>query len=199
MNKVKSWTIISILGAAPIVVASLLVSQAHADHCHSSQSQTANTNVPKTDTRKSVPARSSRSARQSTWISIPRPDNRHRRLNIPNLEEIYSRDLPMVMLSIEKAARAMEAGDKTATEGELLTARQILIALNGILDEHMKPRFANSHCPIMGLPIEVSAVDESLIRDHTGWKVAFCCAGCPKAWDRLNDAQKHFRVRGVKF
>ncbi len=199
MSKTRLASIIGILGVAPIMAASLLVSQSSANHCHSNHSQTANTNVPKTDTRKSVPARSSRSARPSTRVSLPQPDNRHRQFKTPDLEEIYSRDLPTAIQSIDIAARAVESGHTTTAVSELLTARNTLIAMNTVLGEHIKPHFANSHCPIMGSPIEVSKVDESLTRKHKGWKVAFCCAGCPKAWDRLNDAQKQFRVRGVKF
>jgi len=47
----------------------------------------------------------------------------------------------------------------------------------------------NTKCPIMGgkVPAKVPA---TLIRQHNGTKVGFCCAGCPQEWDKLPDAKK---------
>ncbi|OHB73363.1 MAG: hypothetical protein A2Z25_20905 [Planctomycetes bacterium RBG_16_55_9] len=132
-------------------------------------------------------------------MNLPRAANGLNASDTPNIEEIYSRDLPLVLMSIDNATRAAESGDKTTAVVELLKVRKILISANALLGEHLKPHFANSHCPIMGLPIDVSVVDESLTRDYKGWKVAFCCARCPAAWDRLTDAQKQFRIPRVKF
>jgi hypothetical protein len=54
----------------------------------------------------------------------------------------------------------------------------------------MKPAFVNTNCPIMGTPIQAASVPPSLIRILDGQKVAFCCPGCPGAWDRLPPADK---------
>ena len=60
------------------------------------------------------------------------------------------------------------------------------------------PEFANDRCPIMGSPINPAKVAENLIRDYKGQKVAFCCAGCPAAWDKLTDTQKQAKLTKVK-
>ena len=56
------------------------------------------------------------------------------------------------------------------------------------------PVFANTHCPIMGTAIVPEKVPASLIRQYKGQKVAFCCAGCPAAWDALTDEQKDAKL-----
>jgi len=43
---------------------------------------------------------------------------------------------------------------------------------------------------MMGTKIDPAKVPESLTRTYNGKKVAFCCAGCPVAWDKLSDADK---------
>ena len=54
--------------------------------------------------------------------------------------------------------------------------------------------FANTHCPIMGSPIDPAAVPAHLTREFKGKKVAFCCGGCPAAWDKLTDDQKQAKL-----
>ena len=39
----------------------------------------------------------------------------------------------------------------------------------------------NALCPIMGSRIDPNGVPESLVREHKGQKVGFCCGGCPAA------------------
>jgi hypothetical protein len=58
--------------------------------------------------------------------------------------------------------------------------------------------FANDHCPIMGTPIDPAKVPEGLTREFKGQKVAFCCAGCPAAWDKLSDAEKEAKLDAVR-
>ncbi len=50
--------------------------------------------------------------------------------------------------------------------------------------------FVNDRCPIIDSPIDFANVPDSLTREYKGKKVAFCCAGCPAAWDKLSDAEK---------
>ena len=57
--------------------------------------------------------------------------------------------------------------------------------------------FVNVRCPIMDTPIDLAKVPESLIREHKGKKVAFCCTGCPVAWDKLSDAEKDAKLAKV--
>lgn len=59
-----------------------------------------------------------------------------------------------------------------------------------------KPQaFVNVTCPIMGSAIDPKNVAPELVRLHKGKKVAFCCGGCPVAWDKLSEAQKDAKLR----
>ena len=55
--------------------------------------------------------------------------------------------------------------------------------------------FANVTCPMMGSTIDPKKVTPELVRLHKGKKVAFCCGGCPVAWDKLSDAQKDAKLQ----
>ncbi len=115
-----------------------------------------------------------------------------------SLEKIHSRNLPMVMLSVDKATKAIESDDKKTALAELHKAQKMLIAIYGALGKHVKPQFANNRCPIMGSPINPEKVTKNLIRDYKGQKVAFCCAGCPSTWDKLTNAQKQAKLAKAK-
>ena len=52
----------------------------------------------------------------------------------------------------------------------------------------------NVLCPIMGSKIDPNAVPESLVREHKGQKVGFCCGGCPAAWDKLSGPDKDAKL-----
>jgi hypothetical protein len=111
-----------------------------------------------------------------------------------SLEKIHSEHLPMVFLSIDKATKAVESGDKKMALAELQKAQKMLVTIYGALGKQVKPQFANNRCPIMGSPINPAKVTKNLIRDYKGQKVAFCCAGCPAAWDKFTDAQKQAKL-----
>lgn len=117
---------------------------------------------------------------------------------ILSLEKIHSGHLPMVMLSVDKATKAVELGDKKTALAELHKAQKMLVTIYGALGKQVKPQFANNRCPIMGSPINPNGVSKNLIRDYKGQKVAFCCAGCPSEWDKLTDAQKQVKLAKVK-
>ena len=57
--------------------------------------------------------------------------------------------------------------------------------------------FANVKCPMMGTKIDPTNVPASLIREFKGKKVAFCCAGCPGAWDKLSDEEKESKLKSA--
>ncbi len=61
-----------------------------------------------------------------------------------------------------------------------------------------KAVFANARCPIMGSPIDPAKVPDALVRTHKGHKIAFCCASCPKAWDRLSGAEKDGKLAAAE-
>jgi hypothetical protein len=115
-----------------------------------------------------------------------------------SLENIHSKHVPMVVMSIDRAKKALESGDRRAVLAELNKAQQMLVTIHTALGKHVKPQFANNLCPIMGAPINAARVTKNLIRDYKGQKVAFCCAGCPAAWDKFTDAQKQVKLAKAK-
>ena len=115
-----------------------------------------------------------------------------------SLEKIYSGCLPMVSLSVDKAIEAVESGDKETALAELGKAQKMLAAIDKGMGKLVKPGFANVSCPIMGSPIDADKVGENLVRDYKGEKIAFCCGGCPAAWDKLGDAEKDAKLAKVR-
>jgi hypothetical protein len=205
MNKRRLATVVIVIGAAVIIAASLPLTQTQANHCHPSHSQT-----PKTDMKKPVSTRALNLERQRARARISSIDKAPVRVKDSNLEKkpvrvetlsldmIHSRELPIAILSIDKAVKAVESGDKKTVLAELDKALNTLIAIYGALGKHVKPQFANNRCPIMGSPINTNRIAKSLTRDYKGQKVAFCCAGCPSTWDKLTDAQKQAKLPKVK-
>ena len=111
-----------------------------------------------------------------------------------SLESIHAKHVPMVVMSIDKAKKALASGDRRAVLAELNKAQEMLVAIHAALGKHVRPQFANNLCPIMGAPINAEKVTKNLIRDYKGQKVAFCCAGCPTTWDKFTAAQKQAKL-----
>ena len=111
-----------------------------------------------------------------------------------SLESIHAKHVPMVVMSIDKAKKALASGDKRTVLAELNKAQEMLVAIRAALGKHVKPQFANNLCPIMGSPINPDKVTKNLVRDYQGKKVAFCCAGCPATWDKFTAAQKQAKL-----
>lgn len=114
------------------------------------------------------------------------------------LEKIHSMNLPMASQAIDKAIKAIESGKKETALLELRKAQKMLVVFQMGIGKHVKPKFANVRCPIMGSPINPEKVSKSLIRDHKSQKVAFCCAGCPDQWDKLSDTLKNAKLAKAK-
>ncbi len=205
MNKERFLTAICTFGMVVALAISSPLSELKADHCHTDQSQ-----APAPEVKEPSKARTSTAERQRTRANAPVPEGRSVRSGAasssggpaapvnPSLEEIYSRDLPMAILSIGQAIKATESGDKKTELAELNKAVNMLVTIHAALGKHVKPQFVNSRCPIMGSPIDRDKVDASLTRDYNGQKIAFCCGGCPSAWDKLTDAQKQAKLSGAK-
>lgn len=205
MNKRRLATGVIVIGVAVIIAISLPLTQVKANHCHPNHSQT-----PKTDVKKPVRTRALNLERQRARARVSSIDNSPVRVKDSNLEKkpvrvetlsldmIHSRELPIAILSIDKAAKAVESGDNKTALAELNKAQKMLITIYGALGKHVKPQFANNRCPIMGSPINPNRISKNLIRDYKGQKVAFCCAGCPSTWDKLTDAQKQAKLPKVK-
>jgi hypothetical protein len=60
------------------------------------------------------------------------------------------------------------------------------------------PAYANTKCPMMDGKIDPAKVTPELTRVYKGQKVAFCCSGCPAAWDKLTDAEKDAKLAAAK-
>lgn len=52
----------------------------------------------------------------------------------------------------------------------------------------------NTHCPIMGSPVDKAESDPAMLKDWNGKKVAFCCPPCLEEWDELSDAEKAEKI-----
>ena len=83
-----------------------------------------------------------------------------------SLESIHAKHVPMVVMSIDKAKKALASGDKRAVLAELNKAQEMLVAIRAALGTHVKPQFANNLCPLMGSPINPAKVTKNLIRDY---------------------------------
>jgi len=185
------------------------IARVRADHCHSTDTATP-----------AAPATSATSSSGTAASNHRQPHNSTRVLSINNnqfrtgaanigkkpgapetlsFEEIYSKDFPMAITSINKAVKAIQTGDRQAEAAELNNALEKLMIVYKALGTQEKLQYANSlRCPIMGSSIDIRKIDKSLIRDYKGRKIAFCCAGCPSAWDKLTDEQKQKNVPGLK-
>lgn len=115
-----------------------------------------------------------------------------------SLEAIYSRRLPGLQAALQRVIDQLEAGYSQNDMVEELRKVQTLVDdLQKALGEHVKSKFINSRCPILRMPIDAASVPANLTRDYRGQKVAFCCEGCPAAWDKLPDAEKTTKLRAV--
>jgi len=102
--------------------------------------------------------------------------------------------LSAAIKSIDQAVGAVETGDKETALTQLKSARQLITQAHQALERRIEPKFANVKCPIQGTPINPDKVTDQLIREYKGQKIAFCCAGCPQAWDKLTDAEKEAKL-----
>jgi hypothetical protein len=211
-----------------ILAAGFPLGRAKADHCHTTEGQTAPANVQPPAQPAPSSAERSRAARRIA-TPIPGPQNARAQsgpasstttpasATTASIEQIYSRDLPLAIQSIGQAVKAIESGDRQTELAELTKAVTMLAAIHEALGKHVKPPstpsatgvgaqasraqsrdLANSRCPIMGSAINPDSVAANLTRDYKGQKIGFCCAGCPSAWDKLTDAEKQVKFSAVK-
>jgi len=104
-------------------------------------------------------------------------------------------DLQAAINAIDAAKQAVEAGDKKTALAELGKARKLVADVHyRIAAACPRRRFVNARCPMMGTAIDPAKVPQGLTRPYKGRRVAFCCAGCPAAWDKLTDEQKEDKL-----
>jgi len=119
-----------------------------------------------------------------TRTSAPKPASKASSQPAETLDDIHAKRLPALKATIERAIRHLKAGHQEAALDELAKSQDAIASLEKAIGQHVKPRFPNARCPIMGSPINVGNIAEELTRTYKGQKIAFCCAGCPAAWDR---------------
>lgn len=112
-----------------------------------------------------------------------------------SLDTIHAKQLPAIEAAVQQAIQDLEAGHTQAALAELRHAQSALMVTRQALGMHLKPKFANTVCPIMGSPINPDKVTANLVREYNGEKVAFCCPSCPAAWDKLSDADKAAKLK----
>lgn len=182
--------------------------QVKADHCHPTNNKSHVTSPAPAKTS-NAPVTNGRRQRNNTRVlsinhkpvksSVASVKNSSDGSGILSLEEIYSKDFPLAISSIDLAVKAIQSGEKQTELAELNIALTKLAQIHKALGTHVKLQFANNYrCPIMGSPIKMDTVNENLIRLYNGRKVAFCCASCPAEWDKLSDADKQAKVPGLK-
>ena len=98
------------------------------------------------------------------------------------------------LAAVEAAEKAVQAGDKDQALAQLAEAKRVLVAARHHLAPPAEAPFVNARCPIMGSPIQPDKVPAALVREYKGQKVAFCCGGCPVAWEKLSDAEKDAKL-----
>ena len=114
-----------------------------------------------------------------------------------SLKHIHSEHLPALLKTLDAAIKAVESGDTKAALAQLHEAKKATLVLHETRGKHLKPEFVNNRCPIMGSPINPENVSATLMREYKGQKVAFCCGGCPEAWDKLSEAEKEAKLAKV--
>ena len=107
--------------------------------------------------------------------------------------------LAQVKDAIESARAAVEKGDTATALTHLDKAHKMVTTMHQRMAATATPAptFVNARCPMMGSKIDPAKVPESLTREHKGRKVAFCCGGCPGAWDKLTNDQKQEKLDKV--
>ncbi len=107
-----------------------------------------------------------------------------------------SKQLTAALAAVESAEKAVQSGDKAKALASLAQVKRILNEARKPLAP-VKVGFLNARCPIMGSQINPKKVTPGLVRKYKGGKVAFCCGGCPPAWDKLTDAQRAAKLKAA--
>ncbi len=94
--------------------------------------------------------------------------------------------LHKAMAKLDDAENALKNGKTKHARKAIQEARKMVASAY----QTVRPAVANKKCPIMGNTVKADAVPANLYRTFKGKGVAFCCGGCPAAWDKLSDAKK---------
>ncbi len=143
MSKARLLALIGIFGATVILAAGFPLSRVKADHCHPAQGQTQAAGPQTPDPGLKTPVRNRESA-----ITSPRTTRAQSRpassiitpatAATASIEQIYSRDLPLVIQSLGQAVKAVESGDRQTELAELNKAVTMLATIHEALGKHVK-------------------------------------------------------------
>ncbi|NQV33864.1 MAG: hypothetical protein HQ515_14315 [Phycisphaeraceae bacterium] len=127
------------------------------------------------------------------WAAIARPKGAP-----VTLEQLHVEQLPLIVQALKASHTAVEMGQKARALAELNRAQDLVTVVQRTVALKVKPRYANTVCPIMGSKIDAAHVPNRLVRKFNGQKIAFCCAGCPDQWVKLSTAQKEVKLAKAK-
>jgi hypothetical protein len=123
-------------------------------------------------------------------VAAPQPA----RENVPAIDV---KRLSAIQEAVARAVGHLQAGHQQEALTELKLVQNSLESLRRAIERNTALSFVNDRCPIMGTLIDPTKVPAALTRMHEGRRVAFCCAGCPQAWDRLGTAEKAAKLANV--
>ena len=106
--------------------------------------------------------------------------------------------LAAALKAIDAATELVKHGKQDAALVELAKARGLVAKCHKAMTAKHSPKFVNARCPLMGSTIKPEKVTEALTRTFKGETVAFCCGGCPGAWDKLSEADKAAKLAKSK-
>ncbi len=110
-----------------------------------------------------------------------------------------SQDIDAVMMALDSASQAIDAGDTAAAKQKLDEAKGFLRTVQKSTKQYLeKAPVANAKCPISGKAIARTGTPAEWTRMYKGRKVGFCCAACPVAWGKLSDAEKSEKLEKVR-
>ncbi len=97
--------------------------------------------------------------------------------------------------NLSQALKALEAAEKAIKAGQTETALAHLAKARELIKAETALSVVNALCPMMGTKMDPAHVLPDLTRMFRSQRVGFCCAGCPTAWDKLNDEQKAAKLK----
>jgi hypothetical protein len=110
------------------------------------------------------------------------------------------KDTSEVMVLLEGAINAMDAGNTADAKKDIEKAKMILKDLHMAQKKCMaKMPTVNDCCPISGKKIDMMNTPENLTALYKGKKVGFCCPACPPEWEKLTDKEKDEKLEKVMF
>lgn len=99
--------------------------------------------------------------------------------------------LTAALEAVEAIRKALDDGDTEGVRAALEEVESYVVEAQGFL---VAARFANTRCPITGLPIDPVNVPESLTRLYRGQVVAFSSERSVTLWDAMPPAERDSRL-----